>query len=72
MATRDNLLRAKIVRDMPRGRYMAAALRQQRERAGENLGENAVIWEMTEQNACEFLRTCSVKQLLLLHRIALA
>jgi hypothetical protein len=69
MATRGNLLRAKMVGEMPVGRYMAAALRQRRERAGENLDENAVIWEMTEKNAWEFLRTCSVKQLLLLRRI---
>jgi hypothetical protein len=60
MATRGNLLRAKIFADMPRGRHMAAVLKQQRQKKGEKLGENAVILEMTENHFGLFLRACNI------------
>jgi len=71
MATRRDLLAAKIFADLPRGRHMAAVQKQRRERAGENLGENAVILEMTERNLGAFLQTCSIRQLRALGEIAL-
>jgi hypothetical protein len=50
---------------------MAAVLKQQREKKGEKLGENAVILEITENDFGGFLRTCTIRQLLILGECAL-